>query len=66
MFITLTRITAILAVKIDNFQMKKCNVFFFSFLIFAQNLYCGYSLEPPHLGGSNENHYVYFRAKISK
>ena len=28
----------------DNFQMK----FFDSFLIFAQNIDCGYTLEPPH------------------
>ena len=30
--------------KIDNFQMKKCDIF----LIFAQNIDCGYTLEPPH------------------
>ena len=24
------------------------------FLIFAQNIDCGYMLEPPHWGGSNE------------
>ena len=30
--------------KNDNFQMKKCNVFH----IFAQNIDCGYMLEPPH------------------
>ena len=24
------------------------------FLIFAQNIDCGYTLEPPHRGGSNE------------
>ena len=29
--------------KNDNFQMKKCN----SFLIFAQNIDRGYTLEPP-------------------
>ena len=29
--------------KNDYFQMKKCNIF----LIFAQNIYCGYTLEPP-------------------
>ena len=28
----------------DNFQMKKCDIF----LIFAQNIDCGYTLEPPH------------------
>ena len=27
-----------------NFQMKKYNIF----LIFAQNIDCGYTLEPPH------------------
>ena len=31
-------------VKIDNFQLKHCNVF----LIFAQHINCGYSEEPPH------------------
>ena len=30
--------------KNDNFLMKK----FDSFLIFAQNKDCGYTLEPPH------------------
>ena len=29
--------------KIDNFQMN----IFYSFLIFAQNIDCGYTLEPP-------------------
>ena len=29
--------------KNDNFQMKNWDIF----LIFAQNIYCGYSLEPP-------------------
>ena len=33
-----------------HFQMKFVNIF----LIFAQNIVCGYMLEPPHLGGSNE------------
>ena len=27
-----------------HFQMKNCNIF----LIFAQNIDCGYTLEPPH------------------
>ena len=44
------------AVKIKNFQMKKKNAvkienfnyfFFLIFLIFAQNIDCGYTLEPP-------------------
>ena len=30
--------------KIDNFQMKNCDIF----LIFAQNIDRGYTLEPPH------------------
>ena len=30
--------------------MKKNDIF----LIFAQNIDCGYTLEPPQLGGSNE------------
>ena len=29
--------------KNDNFQMKNCVIF----LIFAQNIDCGYALEPP-------------------
>ena len=29
--------------KNDYFQMKKCD----NFLIFAQNIDCGYTLEPP-------------------
>ena len=30
--------------KNDNFQMKISDIF----LIFAQNIDCGYTLEPPH------------------
>ena len=36
--------------KNDNFQMKNCDIF----LIFAQNIDCGYTLEPPQVGGSKE------------
>ena len=36
--------------KIENFQIKTL-IFF---LISAQNINCGYSLEPPQRGGSNE------------
>ena len=36
--------------KDDNFQMKNCDIFLF----FAQNIDCGYTLEPPQLGGSKE------------
>ena len=37
--------------KNDYFQMI---FFLFFFLIFAQNIDCGYTLEPPQRGGSNE------------
>ena len=39
-----------LALKIGNFQLKIFDIF----LIFAQNIDCGYTLEPPRRGGSNE------------
>ena len=34
----------------ENFQIKKSYIFH----IFAQNIDCRYSLEPPRRGGSNE------------
>ena len=34
----------------ENFQIKNSNIFQIS----AQNIDCGYSLEPPRRGGSNE------------
>ena len=43
--------------KNDNFQIKKRD-----FLIFAQNIDCGYLLEPP----SRCTHDLYLRAKIRK
>ena len=36
--------------KLKNFQMKNSDIFHIS----AQNIDCGYSLEPPRWGGSNE------------
>ena len=36
--------------KNENFQIKNSNIFYIS----AQNIDCGYSLEPPRRGGSNE------------
>ena len=36
--------------KIGNFQRRIFDIF----LIFAQNIDCGYTLEPPRRGGSNE------------
>ena len=35
--------------KNENFKMKNCDIFLTS----AQNIDCGYSLEPPRRGGSN-------------
>ena len=40
----------ILPPKTENFQIKNSNIFHIS----AQNIDCGYSLEPPRRGGSNE------------
>ena len=37
--------------KTENFQIKNSN----SFHISAKNIDCGYSLEPPRRGGSNDN-----------
>ena len=34
----------------ENFQIKNSDIFHYS----AQNIDCGYSLEPPRRGGSNE------------
>ena len=39
-----------LALKNENFLLKIFDIF----LIFAQNIDCGYKLEPPRRGGSNE------------
>ena len=36
------------------------------FLISAQNIDCGYPLEPPRRGGSNEYHNLYFDQKYEK
>ena len=36
--------------KNENFQIKNSDIFHIS----AQNINCGYSLEPPQWGGSNE------------
>ena len=45
-----SNILKILPPKNENFQIK---ILIFSH-ISAQNIYCGYSLEPPRRGGSNE------------
>ena len=48
--------------KIDNFQRKFLDIC----LIFAQNIDCGYMLEPPRRGGSNEYPQSMFWSKNKK
>ena len=51
-----------LALKIENCQVKSFDIF----LIFAQNIDCGYTLEPPRRGGSNEYPQSIFWSKNKK
>ena len=44
------------------FQIKKSDIFHIS----AQNIDCGYSLEPPHRGGSNEYPQSMFLSRNNK
>ena len=39
---------------------------YINFLISAQNIDCGYLLEPPRRGGSNEYHNLFFEQKYEK
>ena len=48
--------------KTLNFQIKNCDIFHIS----AQNMDCGYSLEPPRRGGSNEYPQSMFWAEMIK
>ena len=45
-----SNILKILPSKNENFQIKNSDIFHIS----AQSIDCGYSLEPPRQGGSNE------------
>ena len=56
---TTIRYTAIL----KRFSNEK---FRYSFFIFAQNINCGYTLEPPQWGGSNEYPQSKFYSKNKK
>ena len=47
-----SNILKILPSKTENFQIKNSDIFHIS----AQNIDCGYSLEPPHRDGSYEYH----------
>ena len=46
----------------ESFQLKNVDIF----LIFAQNIGCGYALEPPRRGGSNEYPQPMFWSKNKK
>ena len=48
--------------KNENFHRKKKYIF----LIFAENIDCGYTLEPPRRGGSNEYPQSMFWSKNKK
>ena len=54
----------------ENFLVVKMKIFpgkiFDIFLIFAQNIDCGYTLEPPRRGGSNEYPQSMFWSKNKK
>ena len=46
----------------ENFQTKNSDIF----VISAQNIDCGYSLEPPRRGGSNEYPQSMFLSRSKK
>ena len=48
--------------KNENFQIKNSDIFYVS----AQNIDCGYSLEPPRRGGSNEYPQYMFLSRNKK
>ena len=48
--------------KTENFQVKNSDIFHIS----AQNIDCGYLLEPPRRGGSNEYPQSMFLSRIKK
>ena len=48
--------------KTENFQIKNIGIFYIS----ARNIDCGYSLEPPRRGGSNEYPQSMFSSKNKK
>ena len=48
--------------KTEKFQIKKSDIFHIS----AQNMDCGYSLELPHRGGSNEYPQAMFLSRNKK
>ena len=59
---TYSTIFKILQSKQENFQIQNSDIFHIS----AQNIDCGYSLEPPRRGGSNEYPQTMFLCKNKK
>ena len=57
-----SNILEILPPKNENFQIKYSDIF----LISAQNIDCGYSLEPPRRGGSNKDSQLMFISRNKK
>ena len=57
-----TNILKISPPKTESFQIKNSDIF----IISAQNIDCGYLLEPPRRGGSNEYQQSIFWAEIRK
>ena len=55
-------ILKILPPKNENFQIKNSDIFNIS----AHNIDCGYSLEPPRRGGSNEYQQSIFLSRNKK
>ena len=47
-----------------NLKIFKLKTLIFFFYIFAQSIDCGYSLEPPRRGGSNEYYNLCFAAEL--
>ena len=69
LFIALTHLYNILRVclffgcKNDNFLIKTFDNFLFNF---AQIMNCGYTLEPPHLGGSTLSAHVHILRTLDR
>ena len=57
-----SNVLKIIQPKKENFQIKFSDIFHIS----AQNIHCGYSLEPPRRGGSNEYPQSMFQVEIRK
>ena len=57
-----SNILKMLAPKNENFQIKNSDIFHIS----AQNIDCGYLLEPPQRGGSNEYPQSMFSSRNKK